>query len=416
MAQPMTDQLPIDDDSAWAPIAARWQIRSGTIYLNHGSYGPPPDAVRLARRQWIDRLDEDPVDFFNRHFERELFAARDRLAKFVGTSGENLIFVENATAGMNVVASSFRLAAGDEVLATDHEYGAVLRIWDRACREAGAILKIVELPLLFTSADETTAAIFAAANKRTRLLIASHITSTTAVTLPIDRICMEARRRGIATAIDGPHALAQLPLAIDSLGCDFYAASCHKWLSASLGSGFLYVGPLFQQFSRPPELSWGRIQPTPVERWSDEFVWTGTRDPSANLTVPTAIDFLEKIGLEEFRARTHWLAQYACRRLVELTGLEPIVPDDEAWYSAMAHVPLPPRRKSPAEDAAERAKLPHSVVNLLQHALWRDFGIEVPIVEFRGRRYIRVSCHLYNDVRQIDRLVEGLGQLLAAGE
>ncbi|HEY2148663.1 MAG TPA: aminotransferase class V-fold PLP-dependent enzyme, partial [Pirellulales bacterium] len=317
----MTDQLPIDDDSAWAPIAARWHIRGGTIYLNHGSYGPPPDAVRLARRQWIDRLDENPVDFFNRHFEPELFAARDRLAKFVGTSGENLIFVENATAGMNVVASSFRLAAGDEVLATDHEYGAVLRIWDRASREAGAALKIVELLLAFTSADETVAAIFAAAGKRTKLLIVSHITSPTAVTLPIEQICAEARRRGVATAIDGPHALAQLPLAIDSLGCDFYAASCHKWLSAPVGSGFLYVAPRHQRLVRPPELSWGRIQPTPVERWSDEFVWTGTRYPSAYLTVPTAIEFLEHVGLENFRARTHWLAQYARRRLVELTGL-----------------------------------------------------------------------------------------------
>jgi isopenicillin-N epimerase len=114
----MTDQLPIDDDAAWAPTAARWQIRADIIYLNHGSYGPPPDAVRAARRQLIDRLDTDPLDFFNRHYERELIAARDRLAMFIGGSGENLVFVENATAGMNVVASSFRIAAGDEVTNT----------------------------------------------------------------------------------------------------------------------------------------------------------------------------------------------------------------------------------------------------------------------------------------------------------
>jgi isopenicillin-N epimerase len=292
----------------------------------------------------------------------------------------------------------------------------VLRIWDRACRETGAALKIVELPLSFTSADETVAAIFVAATERTRLLIASHITSPTAVTLPIERICSEARSRGIATAIDGPHALAQLPLAIDALDCDFYAASCHKWLSAPFGSGFLYVASQRQRFVRPPDLSWGRIQPTPIKRWSDEFVWTGTRDPSAYLTVSAAIEFLEHIGVDKFRARTHWLARYARRRLVELTGLEPIVPDDEAWYGTMAHVPLPPMRKSPAEDAAARSAIPHPVANVLQNALWRDFGIEVPIVEFRGRRYVRVSCHLYNDTRQIDRLVEGLGELMTAGE
>jgi isopenicillin-N epimerase len=412
----MNADLPIDDDSAWAPIAARWQIRSDTIYLNHGSFGPPPDEVRRARRRWIDRLDEQPIDFFIRQFERGLLAARDRLAEFVGTAGGNLIFVENATAGMNIVAASFRLGPGDEVLATDHEYGAVLRIWDRTCRNAGATLKTVELPLPLSSADETIAAIFAAATERTRLLVVSHITSPTAVTLPVEQICAEARRREIATAIDGPHAVAQLPLAIDRLDCDFYAASCHKWLSAPFGSGFLYVAARHQPHVRPPELSWGRIQPTPIESWSDEFVWTGTRDPSAYLTIPTAIEFLEQVGLDAFRARTHWLAHYARRRLVELTGLEPIVPDDPTWYGAMAHVPLPPRHISAAADAAARASIEHPVANLLQHALWREYGIEVPIVEFRDRHYIRVSCHLYNDTKQIDRLVDGLSMLLARGE
>ncbi|HEV3417400.1 MAG TPA: aminotransferase class V-fold PLP-dependent enzyme [Pirellulales bacterium] len=412
----MTAPLPIDDDAAWAPIAAHWRIRADTIYLNHGSYGPPPDVVRGARREWIDRLDEQPMDFFNRRLEPALLDARDRLARFVGASGENLIFVENATAGMNVVASSFRLQPGDEVLLNDHEYGAVLRIWNRACHEAGAVVKVAELPLPFSSADETVEAIFAAATERTRLLIVSQITSPTAVTLPLERICAEARRRGIAVAVDGPHAVAQLPLALDSLGCDFYAASCHKWLSAPLGSGFLYIAPRHQSQVRPPALSWGRIQPTPVETWSDEFVWTGTRDPSAFLTVPTAIDFLEEFGLANFRARTHWLAQYARRKLVDLTGLVPIVPDDPAWYGAMAHAPLPPRRTSAAADADARAAIGHPVASLLQHGIWREYGIEVPIVEFRGRRYVRVSCHLYNDASQIDRLITGLATLLSRGE
>jgi isopenicillin-N epimerase len=408
--------LPPDDDAAWAPIAAEWQIRPGTIYLNHGSYGPAPLAVRRARRDLIERFDDNPMDFFNRRYEAAIFAARERLAKFVGTPAENLIFIENATAGMNVVASSFHLDCGDEVLINDHEYGAVRRIWDRACREAEAKLVTVELPLPFTTAEKAVEAILSGASARTRLLIVSHITSSTAVTLPVELICREARRRGIAVAIDGPHAVAQVPLSLDWLDCDFYAASCHKWLSAPLGSGFLYVAPQHQSQVRPPALSWGRIQPTPVTIWSDEFVWTGTRDPSAYLTVPAAIEFLERIGLENFRTRTHWLASYARRRLVELTGLEPIVPDDPAWYAAMAHVPLPPRRMPAAADAAARAAIGHPVANLLQHALWRDFGIEVPIVDFGPRRYIRVSCHLYNDTRQIDRLIEALAVLLTRGE
>lgn len=203
--------------------------------------------------------------------------------------------------------------------------------------------------------------------------------------------------------IDGPHAIAQLPVEIDKLDCDFYTASCHKWLSGPFGSGLLYVALRQQANIRPPVLSWGRLPPGRIASWADEFVWSGTRNPTAYLSVPAAIDFLEQVGLEKFRARTHWLAQYARRKLVELTQLEPLVPDDPAWYGSMGHVPLSPTTTN--ETCA--------VSNPLQHTIWHKLGIEVPIVDFRGRRYIRVSCHLYNDSSHIDRLVAGLKHLLA---
>jgi isopenicillin-N epimerase len=424
--------LPPDDDAAWAPLARHWHIRPDTIYLNHGSFGPPPAAVREVRRRWLAAADEQPMDYFVRQLEPAWLAARDRLARFVGTSGGNLIFVENATAAMNILADSLPLAAGDEVLLTDHEYGAVQRIWQRACQRAAATAKTVVLPLPFRTADETVRAFFTAASDRTRLVVVSHVTSPTAVVLPVQAICDEARRRGIGIAIDGPHAVAQIPLAIDPLGCDFYTASCHKWLSAPFGSGFLYVAPRHQSLVRPPVLSWGRIPPTRIEAWSDEFVWAGTRDSSAYLAVPAAIALLEGIGLDAFRARTHWLARYARQRLVELTGLEPIVPDDPVWYGSMAHVPLPPLSGSWPTLPASETELAEStdagsvrhgradegcpVSNPLQHTIWRELGIEVPVIEFRGTRYLRVSCHLYNDTSQIDRLVAGLGQLLAGGK
>jgi isopenicillin-N epimerase len=399
-----------DDDAAWAPLKARYRLRPGITYLNHGSFGPSPDVVRAARRQWQERIETNPMDFFVRELEPAWLSAREKLARFVGTSGENLIFAENATSGMNIVADSFPLAPGDEVLLNDHEYGAVLRIWQRACQKAGATAKIVELPLPFRTVEETVEAIFSQATERTRLVVTSHITSPTAVTLPAQQICGEARKRGIAVCLDGPHAIAQLPLAIDALGCDFYTASCHKWLSAPFGSGFLYVAPKNQALVRPPVLSWGRIPPTRVATWADEFIWAGTRDPSAYLAIPAAIDFLEEVGLEAFRARTHWLAHYARRKLVQQFGQEPILPDDPAWYGCMAHVPLPP--PSGARVVSETSC---AIGNPLPNVIFREFGIEVPIVEFRGRRYIRVSCHLYNDTEQIDRLVAGLAKLLAAG-
>jgi isopenicillin-N epimerase len=393
------------NDAAFAALKAEWNLRPGMIYLNHGSFGPPPRAVREARQQWQDALDSQPMNFFVRELEPNLRLARERVAQFVGTTADNLIFVENATVGMNIIADSFPLAAGDEVLLTDHEYGAVQRIWRRACDKVGAKSQVVELPIPFRMAAETADALLAAATERTRLIVVSHISSPTAVTLPVADVCRAARTRGIAIAIDGPHAVAQVPLAIDRLDCDFYTASCHKWLSAPFGSGFLYAHPRQQTHIKPPVLSWGRLPPGKIDSWADEFTWSGTRNPVAYLAVPAAIDFLEQVGLETFRARTHWLAQYARRCICDLTNLEPLVPEDPTWYGSMAHVPLSPTATN--ETCA--------VSSPLQHVIWQRFGIEVPIVDFRGRRYIRVSCHLYNDTSHIDRLVSGLKELLAEG-
>jgi isopenicillin-N epimerase len=392
----MTSSLANFDFNRWATLGESWSLRPDTTYFNHGSFGPPPEIVRAARLKWMSELDYQPMDFFVRKLEPAWREARDKLAEFVGAATDSLIFVENATAGMNIVADSFELHPGDEVLLTDHEYGAVVRIWQRACERVGARVATARLPLPFTTTEETVAALFNQATHSTRLIVVSHITSPTAVILPVAEICRRAKERGIVICIDGPHAPAQIPLDISSLGCDYYTASCHKWLSAPFGSGFLYVAAEHQARIRPPVLSWGRLPPQPIESWSDEFLWSGTRDYSPSLTIPAAIEFMNGAGLEFFRQGAHALAQYARQRLVELTQLEPIVPDSPDWYGSMAHVPLPP---------GDRAKL--------QDILWQQHRIEVPIVDWNGRRYIRVSCHFYNKPEQIDLLVAALGELLA---
>ncbi|MEQ8791610.1 MAG: aminotransferase class V-fold PLP-dependent enzyme [Pirellulaceae bacterium] len=385
----------VDDEAAWRDWRGAWSLREDTTYLNHGSFGPPPNVVREARRAWIDRLDEQPMDFFVRTLEPAWFAAREQLATFVGSRPEHLVFVENATTGMNLVAANTPLAAGDEVLLTDHEYGAVNSIWRRACDRSGARLRIATLSLPFTSGEQVVDDIFRQVGPNTRLLVVSHITSATATILPVEAICRQARQRGLSVCVDGPHAVAQVPLAIDDLDCDYYTASCHKWLCAPFGSGFLFVHPRRQDDFAPQQLSWGRVESAEKTQWCDEFVWTGTRDPSAYLTVPAAIDFMEHAGLDVFRRRSHHLAAHARRRLMESLGAEPLVPDDAAWYGSMALLRLPD---------GDRAAL--------QRALWTQYGIEVPIIDFAGRRYVRVSCHLYNTVADIDRLVVALSELL----
>lgn len=373
-----------------------WSIRPDTLYLNHGSFGPPPDCVRAAQQQWKCRLDEQPMDFFLRIMEPAWRAARDKLAEFVATSPENLAFVENATYGMNVVARSFRLDKDEEVLLTDHEYGAVKRIWERSCAEQGAQVRVARLPWPMDSADEIVDSILQAITPRTRLLIVSHVTSPTAVTLPVARLIPLVRARGIAVCVDGPHAPAYTDLNLDNLQCDYYVASCHKWLSAPLGSGFLFVAPQRQSSIRSPLLSWGRLLPDVPVKWYEEFIWTGTRDPSPYLSLPAALDFLQnRVGLRNFRERTHSLARSARQQIGERFGTTPMIPDGPEWYGSMAHVPLPPGDHS-----------------LLQRTLWERYKIEVPIISWAERRFVRVSCHLYNDQNDLDRLLEALSQLI----
>jgi isopenicillin-N epimerase len=415
-----------------------WSLRPGVTYLNHGSFGPTPKSVSAARLEWIARLESEPMDFFVRQMEGHLEQARHRLGDIFGTSGDNLLFVDNATFGMNIVASSFPLAPGDEVLATNHEYGAVLRTWRERCTKLGVQLVVQKLPDLFRTTDEVAESLFAGVTERTKLIVVSHITSPTALILQVADICRRARTRGIRVCIDGPHALAAVPINLDGLECDFYCASGHKWLSAPLGSGFLYVHPRWQQTVRPLVVSWGNSLSGRPYFWQDEFVWSGTRDPSPFLAMPAAIDFFAKIpglsvdpttqpavgpatnadcatkaanspplpdsstGFELFRAASRQLVAEARQRVGEVTGLDAIGTPE--WYGTMITMPLP----------NWVGETPHGHTHPIHVALWENHQIEAPIVNWNGRRHLRVSCHLYNTPTEIQHLAAALKTILEA--
>lgn len=375
-----------------ASIRDSWGIRPGTTYLNHGSWGPPPQPVREARAAWLARLDEQPMDAFLREYEASWLKARASLAAFVGADAEGVIFVPNATAGMNLVADSTKLSVGDEILLNDHEYGAVARIWNRKASETGAQVRTLTLPTPFDDPAELVEFFKNSFTDKTRVLILSHITSPTAITLPIKEIAAAAKQRGILVCIDGPHAVAQLPLDIKSLDVDYYTASCHKWLCAPLGSGFLYVAPEHRKQIRPALLSWGRLRPRQPKEWYEEFIWSGTQDYASYLSVPTAIEFLKGIGLDRFRTQTHAMARYVRSRLEELGAGPALVADSPQWYASMAHVPIPAKG-----DAAA-----------LQKKLWDKYQVESPIWDFGGRVFARISCHIYTTREQVDYFLEAL--------
>ena len=394
----MTDKAQLIDDA--------WDIPEGVTYLNHGSFGPAPRPVREAQARWTAELQRQPMEFFVRRLEGLLDEACAALGQFVGADARDLVLVDNATAGMNIVARSVELQPGDQVLLTDHEYGAVRRLWQKTCQAAGAELVVRRLPwplLEDDSAEQLVEHLVASITDRTRLLVASHVTSATATTLPIAAICQAASQRGVPVCVDGPHAVAMLPLAIDQLGCDYYTASCHKWLSAPFGSGFLWVRRRHQPRIRPAITSWGGSVGGRDSSWKDEFTWGGTRDPACWLAIPEAISFLEDHGIENFRDQTHDLVNTARRQLLELTGLQSPLPESRQWYGPMAIVPLPPNPD---------ATTGHGHVDPLQRTLQQQFGIETPVTTLHEHRYIRISCHLYNTAADIDHLVGALSESL----
>ena len=384
------------DDSAWLDLAQQWNLREGVTYLNHGSFGPSPRVVIEERCRWYRELESEPMDFFTRRLEPALAEARAAVGRFVGASADNLIFVDNATVGMNIVAQSIDLHRSDEILLNDHEYGAVKRIWEQHANADGAKVIVQPIATPIRSADDVVEAIFEGVTPRTRLIIVSHVTSATAVIFPIAAICRRARELGIPVCVDGPHALAMTDVALDQLGCDYYAASCHKWLCAPFGSGFLYVHPRRQAEIRPVVVSWGRSYPPDLApAWHNEFTWGGTRDLSAYLTVPTAIEFMQSAGIQAFRARAHALVRQARLAIEAATGLEALVPDDPQWYGSMISLPLPPG------DAAA-----------LHRTLWERHRIEAPTFDWNGQRLVRPSAHLYTRQRDIDLLVEAIQALI----
>lgn len=384
-------------DFNWTEHASHWSIRNDCTYLNHGSFGPSPKIVQERRAELLAKLESQPMDFLIRTAPIALEESARKLAALLQCSEGNLAFVPNATEGMNIIAKNVCLAAGDEVLLTDHEYGAVVRIWGKTCQKVGARTVLARLPQPLDDPHEVVEALFSAVTEKTKLIVVSHVTSPTAVILPVREICQRARERQIEVAIDGPHAPAMIDVNLNSIDCDYYCASTHKWLCAPFGTGFLYVRSKHKQGLEPNTVSWGRSLQGAPPRWTDEFHWPGTFDPTGYLTVPTAIQFLKTIGWKRFREQTHALAQYARNRLLELTDRPPLSSDSPDWYGSMVTVPFDP---GPSPD--HRPGKPHP----LQTWLAVEHGIEMPVVEWQQQWHVRVSCHLYNEPKQIDRLVD----------
>src|SRR5215217_1068033 len=296
-------------------------IDPDVVFLNHGSFGATPEPVFAEYGRWQRELERQPVEFLGRRAEDLLDEARAAMAAYLGCARDDLVFVPNATTGINVVAKSLPLEPGDEVVGTDLEYGACERSWEWFCQQRGASYIKAHVPLPLTSPDEVVEAIFAAVTPRTRVIFLSHVTSGTALRLPVEAVARRAREAGIVSVVDGAHAVGQWPVDLRTIDADFYASNFHKWLCAPKGSGFLYARPEHQQWLESPIVSWGWVEGNDHHRPQNQFVsrnqMQGTRDIAA---------FQASRDWETVRERCHALAVEARERIAAISGLPQIAP------------------------------------------------------------------------------------------
>jgi len=373
-------------------VQSGFGLDTTVVHLNHGSFGGCPRAVLDAAAAIRTRLEASPMRFYVLDWQRELDAARTALARFVRAPDEALVFVPNATTGVALALNSVRLAAGDEIVTTDHAYRACRNQLARVADASGARIVTVRLALPFDP-DAAVAALAGAITPRTRLALLDHVTSPTGLVLPIERIVPLFAARDAQVLVDGAHAPGQLDLDIGTLvrlGVTWYAGNSHKWLCAPKSTGFLVtttpLRPLVTSHGASPEYG-------PPNRLHAELDWTGTSDPTSHLAVPTAIAEVARLGggWPEVIARNHALA-VAMRRLLVEAGASVIAP--EGSLGAMASVPI--------ETAVPLLELERRLL---------ESGWEVPIVHWPSGPMVRVSAHLYNELGEVERLIRRLHEL-----
>jgi isopenicillin-N epimerase len=381
-----------------ADLRAEFLLDPGVHFLNHGSFGACPRPVFERYLWWARELEIQPVAFLGRRLPGLLAESRAHLAAYLNAGANDVVYVPNATHGVNIVARSLRLGPGDEVLTTDHEYGACDRVWRYLAGRQGYTVRHAEVPVPVTTPEAVADAIWSGVSERTRVLFFSHISSATALIFPVVELCRRARAAGILTVVDGAHAPGQVHLDLTAVGADFYTGNCHKWLCAPKGAAFLHARPEVQDLVGPLIVGWGWEPEVPgPSPFIDLLEWTGTRDMAAALTVPDAIAWQAAHDWPTVRAACHARLRQARARTLAIPGVAALHPDDSTWYAQMEALELP----GVADPFA------------FKDALYDRYAVEAPVYPWNGRVIGRISMQAYNTDADVDAWVTGLGALLA---
>ena len=384
-----------------------WLLDPSFIYLNHGSFGATPKVVLAKQHEFRHRMELEPVRFLVREIEPLLDKVRADLASLIGAAPDDLAFVPNATSGVNAVLRSLEFSSSDELLVTNHEYNACRNIIDYVASHSGARVEVIEIPFPLRSQDEVIDRVMSRVTGATRLLLIDHITSQTAMIMPVARIVAELNARGIDTLIDGAHVAGQISVDIRAIGPAYYTGNLHKWVCAPKGAAFLYVRSDRREGIHPLVISHGlNSTRTDRSRFHLEFDWPGTLDPTAWLAAGEALRFIPSLvegGWPEVMRRNHDLALRARDILCAALHIDPPAPD--RLLGSMAAFPIPDGKPG---DVASVFGDP------LQDALFDQFQIEVPVMPWPSppKRVLRVSAQLYNNEDEYVKLAEALSRLL----
>lgn len=363
-------------------------LRDDITFLNFGSFGATPKPVFEACLCWQTELEREPVHFITEQLVSHLKAARESLAGFLHCDADDVVYVTNPSYAVNIIAKSFDLREGDEVLATNLEYGACDSTWTYYCRQKGA--RYVRLPVRFPleSKEDFIAQFTAGITPKTKLIFISHITSSTGLRLPVEEICAIARQRNIITFIDGAHGPAQVSVDLTAMDADIYTGACHKWMLSPKGSSFLYVRRSLQDRFDPLVVSWGYDSAMPSHsRFLDYHQLQGTKDYSAFLSVPDAIRFMEQHDWPAVRAHCRTLVQDNAVRFCSLLKAEPLAPVNDDFIAQLYSIRIPVQKPEK-----------------LHRLLYERYNIQVPVMQHEDQCYLRYSVQAFNSQEDLDKL------------
>ena len=391
---------------ARSPLSSLWGLEEDRVFLNHGSFGATPTAVREERRKWQDLMENEPVRFFEDLMPGILQTTREKLASFLSCDADDLALVENATSGVNTVLRSLQFAPGDEILVPDHAYQACRNTIDFVAQRWGAKVVTVNIPFPINDPQQAVDAIMGGVTDQTRLAMIDTVTSPTGLLMPFEQLVSMLEGRGVEVMLDAAHGIGMVPLNLNELGASYTTSNCHKWLCAPKGSAFLHVRKDKQAAIHPLTISHGMTFPLgDTTRFRHEFDWTGTRDMSAHCALPAAIDHLADAvegGWPAIMKHNHELALQGRDILCEALGLEKPCPDE--MVACIATLILPSKNKSRG--------IPRHEPDPLHVILSEKYSIQIPVWSWPSPqgRFIRISAQLYNSEEEYHYLAWALQQ------